>query len=143
VVVIGGGTEGIRKVRGLLDQNCNIIIITNRMNKYLSSLQNYHDINVIMSRLTDAARILDNYKNIHLIIAATNDKSLNRSLVDKARQMHTFAYASDDPHYSDFSYIALIPLGNGSQVGISTSGRSPIIARKIRIRAERALRKII
>lgn len=143
VVVIGGGNEGARKLRGLLDQNCNIIVITNRMNRHLSTLQNHHEISVIKSKLINAAKILDKYKNVYLVIAATNDKSLNRSLVDKGRQMHAIAYASDDPQYSDFSYLSLIVLGGGSQVGISTSGRSPILSRKIRIRAERALRKII
>ncbi|HEX2067866.1 MAG TPA: NAD(P)-dependent oxidoreductase [Nitrososphaeraceae archaeon] len=27
VIVIGGGTEGVRKVRGLLGQNCKIMVI--------------------------------------------------------------------------------------------------------------------
>jgi precorrin-2 dehydrogenase/sirohydrochlorin ferrochelatase len=142
VIVIGGGIEGSRKVRGLLNQNCKIIVITNRMNRYLSSLQNQNKITVIKSRLANAKLILDDYKNINLIIAATNDKRLNRSLVIKARRMHVFAYASDDPQYSDFSYLSLIPLRDGSQIGISTSGRSPILSRRIRIRAERILQKM-
>ncbi|TLX85109.1 MAG: NAD(P)-dependent oxidoreductase [Thaumarchaeota archaeon] len=33
-VVIGGGTEGLRKVHGLLDQKCDITVITNRLNMY-------------------------------------------------------------------------------------------------------------
>lgn len=142
VIVIGGGIEGSRKVRGLLNQNCKIIVITNRMNRYLSSLQNQNKISVIKSRLANAKLILNDYKNINLIIAATNDKMLNRSLVNKARQMNVFAYASDDPQYSDFSYLSLIPLRDGSQIGISTSGRSPILSRRIRIRAERILQKM-
>ena len=127
VIVIGGGIEGSRKVRGLLNQNCKIIVITNRMNRYLSSLQNQNKISVIKSRLANAKLILDDYKNINLIIAATNDKILNRSLVNKARRMHVFAYASDDLQYSDFYYLSLIPLRDGSQIGISTSGESNII----------------
>jgi precorrin-2 dehydrogenase/sirohydrochlorin ferrochelatase len=142
VIVIGGGIEGSRKVRGLLNQNCKIIVITNRMNRYLSSLQNQNKISVIKSRLANAKLILNDYKDINLIIAATNDKTLNRSLVNKARQMNVFAYASDDPQYSDFSYLSLIPLRDGSQIGISTSGRSPILSRRIRIRAEHILQKM-
>ena len=34
-VVIGGGTEGIRKVRGLLGQDCKITVISNRANRFL------------------------------------------------------------------------------------------------------------
>ena len=39
VMVIGGGTEGIRKVRGLLDQNCKITVISNRLNRFLTDLE--------------------------------------------------------------------------------------------------------
>ena len=104
VLVIGGGIEGSRKGRGLLDQNCKIIVITNRMNRYLTSLQMQHEISVIKSKLTDAERFLDNSEDLFLLIAATNDRVLNRTLVDKGRQMRAFAYAADDPQYSDFSY---------------------------------------
>jgi precorrin-2 dehydrogenase / sirohydrochlorin ferrochelatase len=66
VLVIGGGIEGSRKVRGLLDQNCKIIVITNRMNRYLTSLQMQHEISVIKSKLTDAERFLDNSEDFYL-----------------------------------------------------------------------------
>jgi precorrin-2 dehydrogenase / sirohydrochlorin ferrochelatase len=143
VIVIGGGIEGSRKVRGLLDQKCNMIVITNRTNKYLLSLEKQGKIKITKSKLTNAKIILDNYKDLYLIIAATNDRILNRLLVDKGSQMHAFAYAADDPQYSDFSYLSLIPVGYGYQVGISTSGRSPILARSIRIRGERILHRML
>ena len=141
VIVIGGRIEGSRKVRGLLDQNCDIIVITNRTNRYLLNLQKQGKISIVKSKLTNAKMILDNYKDLFLIIAATNDKILNPLLVDRGRQIGAFAYAADDPQYSDFSYLSLIPIGYGCQIGISTSGRSPIMARSIRIRTERALHR--
>jgi precorrin-2 dehydrogenase/sirohydrochlorin ferrochelatase len=142
IVVIGGGIEGSRKVRGLLDQNCNIVVITNRTNRYLSNLQKQGKLSIVKSKLTNAKMILDNYKDFFLIIAATNDKILNQLLVNRGRQIGAFAYASDDPPYSDFSYLSLISIGYGCQIGISTSGRSPIMARRIRMRAERVLHRI-
>jgi siroheme synthase (precorrin-2 oxidase/ferrochelatase) len=48
-------------------------------------------------------------KDLFLLIAATNDRVLNRTLVDKGHQIHAFAYAADDPQYSHFSYLSLIP----------------------------------
>lgn len=143
VVVIGGGIEGSRKVRGLLDQNCNIVVITNRTNRYLSNLEKQGKLSIVKSKLTNAKMILDDYKNLFLIIAATNNKILNQILVDRGRQIGAFAYASDDPPYSDFSYLSLISLAYGCQIGISTSGRSPIMARIIRIRSERLLHRIL
>ncbi|MDQ3868966.1 MAG: bifunctional precorrin-2 dehydrogenase/sirohydrochlorin ferrochelatase [Thermoproteota archaeon] len=142
VIVVGGGTEGVRKVRGLLGQNCKIIVISNRINRHLLNLSKGGEIQVVKTKLKDAD-ILSNYKNPFLILAATNDKLLNRKLVDKGRQMGSFVYAADDPSYSDFSYASIINIEGTMQVAISTSGKSPIMARKVRIKAERILRKVI
>jgi precorrin-2 dehydrogenase/sirohydrochlorin ferrochelatase len=142
VIVVGGGTEGVRKVRGLLGQNCKITVISNRLNRYLLNLSEGGKIQVVKAKLEDAD-ILVNYKNPFLILAATNNKSLNRKIVDKGRQMGSFVYAADDPSYSDFSYASIINIEGIMQVAISTSGKSPIMARKIRIKAERTLKKVI
>ncbi len=142
VIVIGGGTEGVRKVRGLLGQNCKIIVISNRFNRYLINLDKDGKIQIVKAKLKDA-NILDDYKNAFLILAATNDKLLNRKLVDKGRQMGSFVYAADDPLNSDFSYASVINIEGIMQVAISTSGKSPIMARKVRIKAERILRRVI
>jgi precorrin-2 dehydrogenase/sirohydrochlorin ferrochelatase len=142
VIVIGGGTEGVRKVRGLLGQNCKIIVISNRFNRYLLNLDKDGKIQVVKAKLKDV-NILDDYKNPFLILAATNDKLLNRKLVNKGRQMGSFVYAADDPLYSDFSYASIINIEGIMQVAISTSGKSPIMARKVRIKAERILRRVI
>jgi precorrin-2 dehydrogenase/sirohydrochlorin ferrochelatase len=142
VIVIGGGTEGVRKVRGLLGQNCKITVISNRFNRYLLNLDKGGKIQLVKAKLKDA-KILDDYKNPFLILAATNDKLLNRELVNKGRQMGSFVYAADDPPYSDFSYASIINIEGIMQVAISTSGKSPIMARKVRIKAERILRRVI
>jgi precorrin-2 dehydrogenase / sirohydrochlorin ferrochelatase len=142
IVVIGGGTEGVRKVHGLLGQNCKITLISNRLNRYLTDLGKQGQIEIIKTKIKDAS-ILDNYKNSFLVLAATNDKMLNRKLVEKGRSMGSFVYAADDPSFSDFFYASIINIEGIVQVAISTSGRSPIMARKIRIKTERILRRII
>lgn len=142
VVVIGGGTEGVRKVRGLLGQNCKITLISNRLNRYLTDLGKQGQIEIMKTKIKDAS-ILDNYKNSFLVLAATDDKILNRKLVEKGRSMGSFVYAADDPLFSDFSYASIINIEGIMQIAISTSGRSPIMARKIRIKVERILRRII
>ena len=142
VVVIGGGTEGVRKVRGLLGQNCKITLISNRLNRYLTDLGKQGQIEIMKTKIKDAS-ILDNYKNSFLVLVPTDDKILNRKLVEKGRSMGSFVYAADDPLFSDFSYASIINIEGIMQIAISTSGRSPIMARKIRIKVERILRRII
>ena len=142
VVVLGGGTEGVRKVRGLLGQNCKITVISNHLSRYLMNLEEQGEINTVKTQIKDAG-ILENYKNVFLLLASTNNKTLNRELVERGRAMGSFVYASDDPRYSDFSYTSIINIEGIIQVAVSTFGRSPIMARRIRIKLERLLNKAI
>ena len=140
-IVIGGGTEGVRKVRGL-GEDCKITVISNRVNRYLSDQAAHGKIELVRARLDDV-EILDNYNDVFLVLAATNDRELNRKIVEKGRLKGAFVYAADDPAVSDFSYASIVNIEGVMQVAISTSGKSPIMARKVRIRAERVLRRII
>jgi precorrin-2 dehydrogenase/sirohydrochlorin ferrochelatase len=141
-IVVGGGTEGIRKVRALLGQDCKITVISNRFNRFLIEQADSGKIELVKARLKDAS-ILDNYNDAFLVLAATNDRELNRKIIQRGRSLRTFVYAADDPAVSDFSYASIINIEGIVQVAISTSGKSPLMARKIRIKAERVLRRII
>ncbi len=141
-IVIGGGTEGVRKVRGLLGQDAKITVISNRLNRYLTDHAKLGKVELVKTKLKDAS-ILDNYSDVFLVLAATDDRELNRKLVERGREMGAFVYAADDPAVSDFSYASVINIEGVMQVAISTSGKSPIMARKVRIRAERVLKRII
>ena len=140
--MLGGGREGARKVRGLLDQNCKITVMCSRLNRYLFQLKEQGRIEVVKTKIKDAS-VLDNYNNLFLVLASTNDKLLNRMIVEKARSMHLFVYAVDDPAISDFSYASIINIEGIMQVAISTSGKSPIMSRRVRIKAERVLRRVV
>ena len=141
-IVIGGGTEGTRKVNALLGQGCKITVISNRFNKYLRDQEAAGKIEAVKAKLGDAS-VLDGYDRPFLVLASTDDKELNRKLCKKGREKGAFVYSVDDPPYSDFSYASVINIEGVMQVAISTSGKSPIMARQVRIRAERVLRKII
>ena len=142
VIVIGGGIEGVRKVKGLLGQNCKITVISERLNSYLEELAQQKKIEIVKMKIKDA-NILDNYHNIFLVLAATDNKELNRKIVEKGRAMMSFVYAADDPPVSDFSYASIINIEGIMQIAISTFGKSPIMARRLRIKAERILRRTI
>jgi precorrin-2 dehydrogenase/sirohydrochlorin ferrochelatase len=143
VLIIGGGVEGGRKVRGLLGQNCYITVIGDHFDAYLTELASKGQIQTIKAKVDDAT-ILGNYDDsLFLLLACTDDRSLNRKLVEKGRSLGAFVYSVDDPSHSDFSYASIINIEGVMQVAISTSGKSPIMARQVRIKAERVLKRVI
>ncbi|MFN4336141.1 MAG: bifunctional precorrin-2 dehydrogenase/sirohydrochlorin ferrochelatase [Candidatus Nitrosocaldus sp.] len=145
VLVIGAGVEGTRKVRALLGQGCrSITVISSRFNRSLLDLAKEGKITLIKKSVKDAS-ILDEFKGERpfIVMAATNDRSLNRVIVEKAKTMGILAYASDDPAISDFIHPAVINIHDTLFIAISTRGSSPAMARVLRIKAERVLKRLI
>ncbi|HSA97530.1 MAG TPA: NAD(P)-dependent oxidoreductase, partial [Candidatus Nitrosotenuis sp.] len=90
----------------------------------------------------DNADFLDEYDPL-LAMAATDDRELNRKIVQKAKEKGCYAYASDDPEFSDFAHPSVINIEDTVQIAISTGGRSPAMARKIKMKAEKIFKEII
>ena len=76
-------------------------------------------------------------------MATTNDKELNRKIIQKAKKMKCYVYAADDPEVSDFAHPSVINIEDTIQIAISTGGRSPAMARKLKLQTEKIFKKII
>ncbi len=141
VVVVGGGAEGLKKVNSLLTQDCKILVISDSLNTQLKNLVKNKKIQFKKIKLSNA-NFLSKYKPI-LVMAATDDKELNRKIVQKAKKMRCYAYAADDPDVSDFAHPSVINIEDTIQIAISTGGRSPAMARKLKLQAEKIFKKVI
>jgi len=141
VIVIGSGNEGIKKVNSLFTQDCKILVISNESNSQIEKYVKQGKIQFKKTKLKDAT-FLSKYKP-YLVMATTSDMTLNRKIVEKARRMKSYAYASDDPEVSDFAHPSVINIADTVQVAVSTGGSSPAMARKIRLKVESFLKKNI
>jgi len=141
VIVVGGGQEGLKKINSLLTQDCKILLISDETNKQIENYVKQKKI-VFKKMKLENANFLSIYKPI-LVMATTDDKALNRVIVEKAKKMRCYAYAADDPAVSDFSHPSVINIEDTVQIAVSTGGRSPAMARKIRMQAEQLFKKII
>ena len=141
VIVIGGGDEGMLKVRSLLTQDCKILLFSEESNKEIQKYVKQKKITFKKLKILNLD-FLEKYKPI-MIMATTDDKELNRKIYQKAKNMNCHGYAVDDPMISDFSHPSLINIENIVQIAISTKGKSPIMSKKIRIEAEKVFKKII
>ncbi|MBI5427528.1 MAG: bifunctional precorrin-2 dehydrogenase/sirohydrochlorin ferrochelatase [Nitrospinae bacterium] len=140
--VAGGGREATRKVEALLTQDCEILVYAEKVSRPLQRLADDRRIVLRKRRLIDGA-FLKKLDRLALVMAATDDKALNRKIVEQARKLRLFAYATDDPEHSDFSHPAAINLYGTVQIAVSTGGKSPLMAGEIRKRAEPIFKKLI
>ncbi|HEY8109320.1 MAG TPA: bifunctional precorrin-2 dehydrogenase/sirohydrochlorin ferrochelatase [Candidatus Nitrosotenuis sp.] len=141
VIVVGAGQEGLKKVNSLLTQDCQILVISDSANTQITNYAKNGKIKFKKTKL-DNADFLDEYDPI-LVMAATDDKELNRKIVQKAKKKRAYAYAADDPDVSDFAHPSVINIEDTVQIAISTGGRSPAMARKIKLKAEKIFKEII
>jgi precorrin-2 dehydrogenase/sirohydrochlorin ferrochelatase len=138
---VGGGNEGLKKVNTLLTQDCKILLISESTNRQIQNYVKNKKISFKQMNLENA-NFLKKYKPF-MVLAATNNRELNRKIVEQANEMNCYAYASDDPEVSDFAFGSVINIDDTVQIAISTGGRSPAMARKLKIQAEQVFRKLI
>ncbi len=141
VIVVGGGNEGLKKVNALLTQDCKILLVSDTTNRGIEKYVKQKKITFKKMKLQNA----DFLKKYHpfMVLATTDDRKLNRKLVEQAKKMRCYAYAADDPEVSDFAFGSVINIQDTVQVAISTGGKSPAMARKLRMQAEKIFKKMI
>lgn len=141
MIIVGGGNEGLKKVNSLLTQECKILLISDSTNRQIQNYVKQKKISFKKMRLANA-NFLKKYKPF-MVLATTDDKALNRKIVEQAKSMRCYAYAADDPEVSDFAFGSVINIADTVQIAVSTGGRSPAMARKLKLQAEQIFKKVI
>ena len=141
VIVVGGGNEGLKKVNALLTQDCKILLVSDSTNKQIEDYIKGGKIAFKETKLTNAD-FLKKYKPF-MVLATTDNRELNRRIVEQAKKMRCYAYAADDPEVSDFAFGSVINIEDTVQIAVSTGGRSPAMARKLRMQAEKVFKNLI
>lgn len=141
VIIVGGGNEGLKKVNSLLTQECKILLISDSTNRQIQNYVKQKKISFKKMRLVNT-NFLKKYKPF-MVLATTDDKALNRKIVEQAKSMRCYAYAADDPEVSDFAFGSVINIADTVQIAVSTGGRSPAMARKLKLQAEQIFKKLI
>lgn len=141
VIVVGGGGEALKKINSLLTQDCKILVLSDKLNMQIQKFVSKNKIEFKKIKLSNA-NFLSKYKP-YLVMATTDNRELNRKIVYQSKKMGCLAYATDDPDVSDFAHPSVINIADTVQIAISTGGRSPAMARKIKLKAEKIFKKIV
>ena len=125
-VVIGGGRVAIRKVSRLLEAGAAVRVIAPTLDEPLERLVKSGAIKVERRpyRRGDLAGAL-------LAFAATDSRTVNTAVSDEADERGILVNVADDPQASSFHVPATLER-QGISIAISTGGRSPAFARRLR-----------
>jgi precorrin-2 dehydrogenase/sirohydrochlorin ferrochelatase len=125
-LVIGGGGVGTRKVRTLLAYGAQVTVVSPELSDPLRSLANEGTIGW-RNRSYEA----NDLQGIFLVFGATDDDELNRRIHADAEAKNVLCNIADRPAVCNFILPSIVQRGDLS-IAISTSGKSPAFAKKLR-----------
>lgn len=129
-VVVGGGQVALRKVKALLDAGADVSVISPDLCPELIKLADTEEISV-EKRLFQSGDL----ERSLITVAATDDNGINLEVAKEARGKGILVNVVDDSGNSDFIVPSYLRRGDIA-IAVSTAGRSPALARKIRSRLE-------
>jgi len=131
-LVVGGGQVAERKVRSLLECGAGVKLVSPEITPGLRKLAaegriiyragSYHD---------------GDLTGVFLVIGATDREEVNRRVADDCAGRNLIVNIVDDPAKCSFFVPAVVRRG-ALTIAVSTGGKSPMLARKIREELERA-----
>lgn len=139
VVIVGGGAEAYRKITSFLDAGSKVLVVSKKFLTKIYALHYRKQIDLLEQEITDAESFVNNLgKSADLLVAVTDDHHLNLCLVKHAKDSGFAVYAIDNPEVSDFMFPAFAKIGD-VRIAVSTSGKSPTMARVLRQRIEKMI----
>jgi siroheme synthase-like protein len=125
-VVVGAGSIAAQKLESLLHSGADVRIIAPEASPEIHEL-------------VRSGRVLWTQARFHpshldgalMVIAATGDPVVNDLVYRAARERGVLCNAVDEPERCDFYYPAVVRRGD-LQIAISTAGKSPALAQRIR-----------
>ncbi len=130
-VVIGGGNVAERKVLSLLDAGARVLVISPELTPALKKLASKKKIGYCPKSYERG-----DLKGFFLAYSATNNSRVNKAVFKEAKEQAVLLNVVDVPELCNFIVPAVVDRGD-LLIAISTSGKSPAMAKKIRQQLEK------
>ena len=125
-LVVGAGSVAESKIRSLLEAGAKIRVIAPQASVTVTEWARAGKISRDAREFQPA-----DLDGVFLVIAATSSQSVNGTVFREAQSRNVLCNAVDDPGNCDFYYPAVVRRGE-LQIAISTAGKSPALAQKLR-----------
>jgi uncharacterized protein len=128
-LIVGGGNIGLEKTETLLKQNSEIriTIVATYFHPKLTEIISHHNNISFFERPFEEADL----DNKDFVIIGTDKPEINLAVRELARTKKIKVNAADQPALCDF-YLGSIVNKGSLKIAISTNGKSPVLARRLR-----------
>jgi len=130
-LVIGGGSVGTRKILTLLSCGANVTVVSTAATEKLHQLSN-NGVIKLKERPFQTTDLDDRF----LVIGATDNQELNFNIHAEAERRGLLCNIADRPKVCNFILPSIVNRGD-LIIAISTSGKSPAFAKKLRKHLEK------
>ena len=130
-LVVGAGKVGEPKIAGLLETGAHIRVVALDASPTVREWARSGKIDLELRPF-----VADDLEGAFLAVVATNSRSLNERVYREAQRRGVLCNVVDVPDLCDFFYPAVVRRGD-LQIAVSTAGRSPSLAQKIRQQLEK------
>ena len=125
-LVVGGGAVGTRKVMTLLECGAKVTVVSTDV---AEKLQELSDSDII--KLEKRPFQISDLDEMFLVIGATDNQEINKEIHSEAERLGILCNIADRPEDCNFILPAIVNRGD-LIIAISTSGKSPAFAKKMR-----------
>lgn len=128
LLVVGGGAVAAEKLGFLYKSspNANVTVVAKELNE---------EVKILCTKLNAVVYVREfeegDVNGFDLMIAATADKELNRLVWQTAKAKRILINVADTPELCDF-YLGGIVTKGDLKIAVSTNGKSPTLAKRIR-----------
>jgi siroheme synthase-like protein len=129
LLLVGAGNVGLEKLGSLLSNSpaAKITVVAPFVREEVRELLQNHPTCKIIQRSFEESDL----ENKDLAILATDDKELHRRIKSLANEKGILVNVADTPELCDFYLGSIVQKGN-LKIAISTNGKSPTIAKRIK-----------
>lgn len=132
-VVVGGGKVAERKISDLLQCAGQVVVVSPQVTPVIADWAETGCITWLQKDFEDG-----DLAGACLAFLATDNNSVNRHIASLCREQGILVNAVDDPVNCDF-YVPAVLRRQSLAVAISTGGKSPVLARKIKEELEKVI----
>jgi len=126
VVVVGGGVVAEDKIAGLAAAGARLRVIAPEIRPQIAEWVRFGKVEWLPKRFSAG-----DLRGATLAVAATSAPGVNKAVFKEAERSGVLLNAVDDNENSHFYYGAVVRRGD-LQIAISTNGKSPALAQRIR-----------